>query len=259
MTRCSYSSRALCGVLVFVGALFLCGFKPAGIDDIQTAVIKKDFKKAKQLAAEYIAGNPAAGQKGEALYYLGLSELYLGDHRQARDTFQQALTLRPEGALDSKINFGIIDSYLLAGDYQTALDLSMDMVKGTKNSEYTSLLYLKIARANLRLRQWQEAQDYLNRIIHTFPQSPEFHRAKQLLEEKQYFAVQVGSFLEQEKALTLVEELQDKKEYAYIVETTDKDGRKFYRVRVGQFSDLDQAQDMKRKLTRLGYPTRIYP
>jgi hypothetical protein len=54
-------------------------------------------------------------------------------------------------------------------------------------------------------------------------------------------------------------ELKSKKEYAYIVETMDRHKRKFYRVRVGQLILLDEAQKLKSRLSKLGYPTKIYP
>ncbi len=57
----------------------------------------------------------------------------------------------------------------------------------------------------------------------------------------------------------MTSELQQKGEYAYIVETVDPQGRKFYRVRVGQLVLLDEAQKLKSKLSKAGYPTEIYP
>jgi len=100
---------------------------------------------------------------------------------------------------------------------------------------------------------------YLNKIITEFPQSPEAPVAKQLLEEKQYFAVQVGSFLDRGRALTLIDDLKGDGQYAYVVETSGADGEKHYRVRVGQMSSLKDAQDLKMRLDKLGYPTLIYP
>ena len=107
--------------------------------------------------------------------------------------------------------------------------------------------------------RWEDAHKYLNKIITEFPKSPEAPVAKQLLEEKQYFAVQVGSFLERAKALSLIQDLKGNGQYAYVVETTAADGQTYYRVRVGQMSSLNDAEDLKRRLDKLGYPTLIYP
>ena len=101
--------------------------------------------------------------------------------------------------------------------------------------------------------------NYLSKILQQFPNSVEAQTAKQLLEEKQYFAVQVGAFRERARAEQLVSELKQKEEYAYIVETIDQQNATFYRVRVGQLAILNEAQKLHTKLAKFGYPTQIYP
>ena len=80
-----------------------------------------------------------------------------------------------------------------------------------------------------------------------------------LWKRKQYFAVQVGAFVEQKRAESLVTQLQQQGEYAYIVETKNRENTKFFRVRVGQNTLLADTQELKLKLASQGYPTRIYP
>ena len=145
------------------------------------------------------------------------------------------------------------------GKYPGALKVAEELYAKSPHSEFLSLIYLKLARANLKLGRWQKAKEYLQKITNEFPQSLEAHTAKQLLEEKQYFAVQVGAFLDRGRAEKLVSELKEKGEYAYTVETIDREGKKFYRVRVGKLALLDDAQTLESKLAQLGYPTRIYP
>jgi cell division septation protein DedD len=122
-----------------------------------------------------------------------------------------------------------------------------------------SLIYFKIAGADLKLMRWEDAGKYLNKIINEFPESPEAPVAKQLLEEKQYFAVQVGAFLDKSRALSLINDLKGSGQYVYVVETAAPGGQKYYRVRVGQMSSLESAEDLKKRLDKLGYPTLIYP
>jgi cell division septation protein DedD len=122
-----------------------------------------------------------------------------------------------------------------------------------------SLIYLKAARANLKLARWTKAREFLQKIQKEYPDSFENGVAKRLLDEKQYFTVQVGAFTEQPRAERLVQELIERKEYAYIVETKSPDGTLFYRVRVGQMTALKDAQVLETKLSGFGYPTLIYP
>ena len=111
----------------------------------------------------------------------------------------------------------------------------------------------------MKLAHWNEARKYLEKITTDFPDSMEVHVAKQLLNEKQYFAVQVGAFIERQRAEKLANELQKKGEYAYVVEMADQQERTFYRVRVGQLVLLEKAEKLKSKLSKEGYPTQIYP
>jgi len=251
---------------LFVGGLLLLSSMTAvrmaeavSLTDIETAIIQKNFLEAEQLARSFISQNPSKAESDQAQYYLGLSLLWLGKHRQAHDIFSQLLSYQPEIKLRDKVPLGIIDVHYMDGKYQEAILLAKELLKTSPRSESESLIYLKLARANLKLARWGEAQKYLKKIVKEFSQSPEAHIAKQLLEEKQYFAVQVGAFLDRAKAEQLVVELKQRGEYVYIVETTDSAGRQFYRVRVGQLAILDEANKLSQKLSSLGYPTQVYP
>ena len=112
----------------------------------------------------------------------------------------------------------------------------------------------------MKLAKWSEAKDYLNRVASLFPNSFEGAIAKQLLEEPQYFSVQVGAFKDRSGAEALATELKQKNEYAYTIETVDSQNTKFYRVRVGHLTLLDDAQKLKSELSTKGYPTtQIFP
>jgi cell division septation protein DedD len=121
------------------------------------------------------------------------------------------------------------------------------------------LITLKVARANLKLARWKKARELLQKIIADYPESFESNIARQLLEEKQYFTVQVGAYADKARAEKMVQELLDKKEYAYVVETRSNDGKTLFRVRVGQLSTLKDARALENKLSGQGYPTLIYP
>jgi len=236
-----------------------CAFSDISLKDVETAIIEQDYDRAKKLAEQLLSRKTADDRNDKALYYLGLSDLRLGQYSRARRTFTKLTKKAKDSTLRDKAYLGLFDAYYSDGYYEKAYHIIRRLLKVSPRSEFLSLIHLKLARASLKLARWGEAREHLRKITIQFPDSLEVHAAKQFLNEKQYFAVQVGAFIDRGKAETLAGELQQKGEYAYIVETIDQQGRKFYRVRVGQLALLNEAQKLKSKLSKAGYPTQIYP
>jgi tetratricopeptide (TPR) repeat protein len=231
----------------------------AALPDIEAAVMNKNYAQARDLASEVIKDSNDPQLRTEAQYYYGLAQLRLGQYDDARSAFQNVMDTRPTEDIYDKAALSLTEGYYMAGLYTDALETSKQLFRKSPHSSFLSLIYFKIAGADLKLMRWEEADEYLKKIIADFPQSPEAPIAKELLDEKQYFAVQVGSFLDKGRALTLIDDLKGSGQYAYVVETTAPDGQTYYRVRVGQMSSLSDAEDLKKRLDKLGYPTLIYP
>jgi tetratricopeptide (TPR) repeat protein len=239
--------------------MVLCGFSAVTLEDIETAVIERDYATAKSLAQKFLDAGPGHAQKNEAMYFLGLSELFLGEPEKAQEIFVGILHNDPDPTLEGRVLIGEIDAYSFQDKYEVALHKAEVLLRGKPRRGLEGLIYLKIARANLRLGRWEDSRRALNKIVTLDPGSMEAISARQLLEEKQFFSVQCGSFLQRAHAENLVAELKDRGEYAYIVETVDKDGTGFYRVRVGRLTTLSEARNLRTKLANWGYPTLIYP
>ena len=235
------------------------GYVFAAMPDIEAAVMNKDYAQAKSLASAVINDSNDPAERCEAQYYYGLAQLRLGQYADARKAFESVMQAHPSQEIFDKAALSRIEGYYMEGLYTDALDASIQLLQKSPNSSFLSLIYFKLAGADLKLMRWEDADKYLSKIISDFPNSPEASIARQLLEEKQYFAVQVGSFLDKGRALTLIDDLKGNGQYAYVVETTGSDGQKYYRVRVGQMSSLESAEDLKKHLDKLGYPTLIYP
>jgi tetratricopeptide (TPR) repeat protein len=244
----------LCFVLMVSGPLAY-----AALPDIEAAVMNKDYAQAKDLASRIIKDSHNPAQRTEAQYYYGLAQLRLGEYADARSAFQSVMSTHPSQDIYDKAALSLTEGFYLDGFYTDALNTANQLLKKSPYSSFLSLIYFKIAGADLKLMRWEDADQYLNKIINEFPESPEALVAKQLLEEKQYFAVQVGSFLNKVGAFSLIHDLKGIGQYAYVVETSTSDGQKYYRVRVGQMSSLKDAEDLKKRLDKLGYSTLIYP
>jgi len=222
-------------------------------------LLKKDYKKAKELSQELSQKGSSRSIKQNAEYYLGISYIKLGEYSKARSVLKVLVKDSLEKKLRDRAYLGIIDSLFFEEYYGEALEFSNKLLKLSPKSDYLSLIYLKLARINMKLSRWDTAKGHLRKIVKYFPGSPEVSAAKQFLEEEQFFAVQVGAFLDQGRASMLARELKRKGEYAYVVETVSQDGRKYYRVRAGKLGYLKDARRLKAKLSKLGYPTAIYP
>jgi rare lipoprotein A len=67
------------------------------------------------------------------------------------------------------------------------------------------------------------------------------------------FTIQVGAFTKRENALRLRASLSRKYSKA-TVQVFDQDSQRFYRVRVGQYSRLNEAEVAEERLQKDGFP-----
>ena len=254
------------GVLV---AVFLSGSATtarAGLADVEAALLNRDYAQAGKLAEDVLAGQSRNSEAQKAQYYIGLSQLRQAQYKEALESLNKIKDEKLGPPLRERVYLGIFDAHYLLEEYQEADATLRELLKGGDKPrprrggpEAVSLIYFKLAKVNMKLAHWEQATDYLEKIVRSFPNSLEVPAAKQLLEEKRYFAVQVGAFMERRLAEALVDELKQKEEYAYIIESLDSQDRKFYRVRVGQLAMLKDAQALKNRLAKFGYPAKIYP
>src|SRR3989338_706284 len=247
------------GVLV---AVFLSGsvtIARASLADIEAALLNRDYVQARKLAEDVLAGQSKSSEVQKAQYYIGLSQLRQAQYQEALESFNKVKNEKLGPQLRERVYLGLFDAYYLLEEYQDADATLQELLKEGAKPESMSLIYFKLAKVNMKLAHWSQAMGYLEKIVRSFPNSLEVPAAKQLLEEKHYFAVQVGAFMERPLAEALVDELKQKEEYAYIIESADTQNRKFYRVRVGQLSMLKEAQALKNRLAKFGYPAQIYP
>lgn len=248
-------------IILVVGiSLLTASLVYASIDDVKMAILKKEYAVAK-ISANEVLGFAVVEKNlaNETRYYLGLAELHLGEYQQAQRTFKDVIKAKPVDIVRDKAYLGLFDAYYFQGRYEKANKTVAQLMRLNRRSQQNSLIYLKAARAHLKMGKWDEANAYLQKVTQRYPDSFEAPLAKQLMEDKQFFAVQVGAFIERQRAEQLVAELKQNDKYAYIVETLDQHDQKFYRVRVGQLARLYEAKRLKSELDKKGYPTKIYP
>jgi outer membrane protein assembly factor BamD (BamD/ComL family) len=247
------------GVLVVVFLLGSAAISCASLTDVEAALLNRDYVHAQKLAEDVLTAHPQNSVGQKAQYYIGLSQLRQAQYKEALESFNKIKNEKLGAQLRERVYLGLFDAYYLLEGYQEADATLQELLKEGAKPEAMSLIYFKLAKANMKLARWGQATGYLEKIVRSFPSSLEVPAAKQLLEEKHYFAVQVGAFMERRLAEALVDELKQKEEYAYIIESVDSQNRKFYRVRVGQLAMLKEAQALKNRLAKFGYPAQVYP
>jgi len=240
-------------------AFFLAKIVSANLVELEAAFLKGDYPQVKILAREILNNSSDKESYIKARYFLGISHLWLKEYPEAIEEFGKLTKETSDINFKDKSYLGLIDAYYLNEEYDKAWEAITELLKLNPNSDYLSLIYLKAARVNLKLAQWSEATDYLKKILSDYPKSLDANIAKQLLEEERFFAVQVGSFQDRKLAEDLAGQLKERGEYAYIVETSDLEKKKYFRVRVGKLSLLSEAKTLRSKLSEAGYPTTIYP
>lgn len=253
-----FMSKQIVSILIAV-MLMPIAVHATTLSDIETAVMEKNYDSARSLSAKMLRNSSDPRDRVPAQYYLALSQLRLGKFADSRKSFTVAMELANQGEWYDKSAIGLIEALNMAGFYQEALKESQQYLDKNPKSSYLSAVYLKMARANMKLMRWQESKQWLDKVINDFPQSMEAPLARQLAQEKQYFAVQVGSFEDKKGAVDLLNDLKQANYYAYLVETTNAQGKTLYRVRVGQLGSLDEAKGLEKQLTKIGYATLIYP
>ena len=246
-------------VLSCIVYFLACALSYAAVSDIEAALMEKDYVMVRAMSQDLLKSTKVPQEKVMAQYYLGLSQLRLGQYAEARKDFQAVKDGTADQDMYDKAALGVVEGLYMAGFYKDALKEGEALLRKSPHSQLLSVIYLKMARANLKMMRWSKAREYLTRVVDQFPSSVEYHIARQLLEEKEYFTVQVGAFLDKDRAMKLADELKSGGQYAYIVETMSLEGEKFFRVRVGQISSLNEAQALESKLSKQGYPTLIYP
>ena len=231
----------------------------ANIVEIERAFLEQDYPRAEVLAQEALKKS-TSDSEAQYQYYLGLSQLRLTKYGLAASALKDMVNdTSVPNELRDKAHLALIDAYFLAEKYDLAGRLADQFVSVSVNSDYLSTLYLKLARIRFKQAQFTEARLYLRKIVNEYPSSLDVYLAKQFLQEKMYFSVQVGSFRDRGRAKDLIQQLNAEGRTAYIFEVKDHLGQKYYRVRVGQLSYLDQAKGLQDQLAKQGYPTRIYP
>ncbi|MGE4357125.1 MAG: tetratricopeptide repeat protein [Candidatus Omnitrophota bacterium] len=197
---------------------------------------------------------------GAEFYYLmGMSYLYTGDSIFARNSFNFLLEKYPHSDWSDSAKIALGDCFLMERNFTEAVETYQSFIDKNKKSPLLSLAYFKLAETRRKQGLWDDAKKLHEKIKSLFPNSLEAKLSNDILSNNEFFyTLQVGSFINKENALRVVEDLNSQSIPAYISEFV-KLGRIYYRVRVGRFLDSEECEKMRKKLIGAGYTPYIYP
>jgi outer membrane protein assembly factor BamD (BamD/ComL family) len=231
-------------------ALFACNAYGATLNDAQKDYLNGDYEEA-LIKAKKLAEND------EVLYFLGLTYIKIGNYPQAREYLGKLTKSYSRSKFYEQGLVKFADTYFLEGDFERSRALYEEMEKKYPSSDYLPLIYFRLAQIAAKEGKWADSEKYTAFLKDNYPNSPEMSLVATLEEAGDFFTIQVGAFAEKKNALELQEEL--KKNYSVYIIEEKNGGYTLYKVRVGKFKDRQEAEEIRYRLARQGYPARIYP
>ena len=249
---------------VFLTLGFACslGFTFPEMDGLRAALIQGKYDLVRQEAEALLKRSDQEKGWAEATYYLGLAYYYQRAYKDAKVVLSRIIQEEDSSKVDENLRLrallALSQVYYATDQYPKAEGILQTILNHYPSNPFLSVTYFYLGRIHLRMARWAEGRADLQKVLRDFPQSMEAPLARQWLKEEPHFCVQVGSFLERERAERLRDALKGTPE-VYIVKTFDQNQRVFYRVRVGRLASLREAKHLKARLYHQGYPAKVFP
>lgn len=245
--------------LLILSLFVVFGCVPAQKDEsflkAESLFMQEDFVSAEKAFMDYIRQHPRSRLSCSAWLYAGRCRLALREYDEAKQAFQQALSLARGRRARAQVKMAFADLYYQRSQFENASRTYKKLwLNDVDYLDGAQLLYA-LGVATQRIGKWREGRSYLELLIKKFPDSHQATLARQRLtdEKDEFFSVQVGAFVEEPLARKLSAELQAKK-FEPFIRVVERSGRKFYRVRVGKLPSWREAEALRQKLLSAGYP-----
>ncbi|MEW6075353.1 MAG: SPOR domain-containing protein [Candidatus Omnitrophota bacterium] len=254
-------AAVVCGctlAIMFLYAVPVCALE---LEQARYYFLHGDYADCIKEGEKALAGIQGVSKGVDELYYLlALSYLKEGNYLRAADIFEIILNECNDSRYQSEARLGIGDTYFLRGDYIKATQHYEAMRNDPKVLVHKPAVYYRLAMIAAKTNDSHAAKQYAGLLKEEFPFSLEARLKGEFCSLVDcYYTVQVGSFSKKENAQALARELANKGFAAYIEEAGTAPHKLTFRVRVGKLSTQEQAKNLKEKLSRCGYPTKIYP
>jgi tetratricopeptide (TPR) repeat protein len=232
--------------IAFIG----CNSAPI-VDDITAG---DAFEKAKR---RYIEGDYGAAQVAfqtfrngqtnpakiaEGYYWEGMCLLAQREFADARAKLELGLKKNPEGWLRAYTLSSLGESLIGLGMFTEARKAYLEALESAGDDIRLDHVLLRLATCAQRLNQWEEAEQYLNRLLSDAPGSRFADQAKEKLQygKKRFFTVQIGAYKEPEAARARAAELK-KDGLEPFVGQIERSGETLHCVWIGKYDKWEDA------------------
>ncbi len=242
------------GAVLWLGAAFAA---EDPLINVQAAFLKEEYSRVIEESDRLLTGG---GSSQDLLLYLkGLSALKLQDLELARGALSRLTDEFPRSRFAPLAGLALGDSWRSSGEEEKALEIYQGLLADPQAKHLTPQVQLRLGLLQRRKGNWQEAKNSLERVVAESPEAPWASQAGEILKgDDFFFSVQVGAFATESNALKLMKELEYRG-YAAAVTEAQTQGKRFHRVRVGRFTQRQEAEEEAQRLSTEGFPARVVP
>jgi len=173
-------------------------------------------------------------------YRIGICYLKLGNYEKAEEELKKVF-FHSENTLFDDAQFARGEALYLAGNFAEAINLYQQLITQYPQSPILHLVYFKLAMSHLKKGEEKEALEYFKKVRRLYPLSFEAVKANKIICRKEgQFSIQLGAFIDLDKARNLLGNFQKKGYSSYLLKKVD-DKPWIYKVRIGNFESRAKA------------------
>jgi len=250
-------------IILFIGLLLLStNAYCLDLSKLKVYFLEGDYKAAITEGEKIMAKDASASHSDEFYYFLGLSYLKDANYLRASDIFEIIINEFKNSSFKEEAKLGLGDTYFLRGDFSKAEECYKDLINNNPGTKLKAQVYYRLSQVGFKKGNIIQGQDYLSKLKQEFPLSPEARLNKDLSVAPDSLDVYYTVQVGSFSSSVNAQNLKQKlirSGYPAYIEETAAEGKNSYRVRVGKTRLRQEAVDLENKLSQEGYPTKIFP
>lgn len=249
---------AACRLLLVTS--FVWAQAPDPVAEVEATYLRGEYAQVIETGHRVLMAQELSGRHDHLWYLIGMAQLQLRHAVEAQEALQQVVLRFPDSRWRPEAEVGLADAVRVAGDPARAVTLYEELLArwGPGHPAAVRLLY-QLGLAAQAAGQWDTARTAFQQVVAHHPQSFEATLARRMLQAGEFaFSVQVGAFGVRGNAARLQRELA-RRGYSVTVDQSEAEGRPMHRVRVGRFTNREEAAQTARQLKQDGFPAKIVP